>query len=84
MATFALDILQQQLHWTYFQLCIPNVHREMKSTMATLDPLSRSTYKLERHFFRHGCRTALKFGTHVRIDTLTLNKKIDPPHPMGV
>ena len=25
-----------------------------------------------------------KFGTHVRIDTLTLKKKIDPPHPRGV
>ena len=44
-----------------------------------------STYKLEGHFFRHGRRTAPKFGTHVPIDTLTLNKlKIDPPHPMGV
>ena len=27
-------------------------------------------------------RTAPKFGTHVRIDTLTL-KKINPPHPGG-
>ena len=27
-------------------------------------------------------RTVPKFGTHVRIDTLTL-KKIDPPHPGG-
>ena len=25
-----------------------------------------------------------KFGTHVRIDTLTLKKKFDPPHPRGV
>ena len=28
-------------------------------------------------------QTAPKFGTHVRIDTITL-KKIDPPHPRGV
>ena len=30
-------------------------------------------------------RTAPKFGTHVRIDTLTLKKykQIDPPHPRG-
>ena len=34
-------------------------------------------------FFRHDRRTAPKFGTHVRIDTLTLNKKFDPPHPRG-
>ena len=32
----------------------------------------------------HDRRTAPKFGTHVRIDTLTLKKKIDPPHPRGV
>ena len=30
----------------------------------------------------HDRRTAPKFGTHVRIDTLTL-KKIDPPHHGG-
>ena len=29
-------------------------------------------------------RTAPKFGTHVRIDTLTLKKKVDPPHHRGV
>ena len=30
-------------------------------------------------------QTAPKFGTHVRIDTLTLKiKKFDPPHPRGV
>ena len=29
-------------------------------------------------------RTAPKFGTHVRIDTLTLKQKFDPPHPRGV
>ena len=28
-------------------------------------------------------QTAPKFGTHVRIDTLTLKKKFDPPHPGG-
>ena len=28
-----------------------------------------STYKFKRHFFRHGRRTAPKFGTHVRIET---------------
>ena len=31
----------------------------------------------------HDRRTAPKFGTHVRIDTLTINKKLDPPHPRG-
>ena len=31
----------------------------------------------------HECRTAPKFGTHVRIDILTLKKKFDPPHPGG-
>ena len=31
----------------------------------------------------HDRRTAPKFGTHVRIDTLTLKKKFDPPHPGG-
>ena len=37
-----------------------------------------------RHFFRHGRRTAPKFGTHVRIETrLALTKKIHPPHPWG-
>ena len=30
----------------------------------------------------HDRRTAPKFGTHVRIDTLTLNKMY-PPHPGG-
>ena len=42
-----------------------------------------STYnKLERHFFRHGRRTAPKFGTHVRIETrLALTQtNFDPPH----
>ena len=33
-------------------------------------------------FFRHDRWTAPKFGTHVRIKTLTL-KKFDPPHPRG-
>ena len=32
----------------------------------------------------HDRRTAPKFGTHVRIDTLTLKKKFDPPHPGGI
>ena len=27
------------------------------------------TYKVKRHFFRHGRRTAPKFCTHVRIET---------------
>ena len=43
-----------------------------------------STYKFERIFFRYGRRNEPKFGTHVRIDTITLKKKIDPPHPRGV
>ena len=38
--------------------------------------MCKSTYKLERHFFRHGRRTVPKFGTHVPIDTLTLKKKL--------
>ena len=47
--------------------------------------ITKSTYKFKRHFFRHGCRTAPKFGTHVRIETrLALTKKIDPTHPKGV
>ena len=35
--------------------------------------------------FRHDRRTAHKFGTHVRIDTLTLRKikKLTHPHPRG-
>ena len=36
------------------------------------------TYKLERHFSRHGRRAAPKFRTRVRIDTLSF-KKSDPP-----
>ena len=31
--------------------------------------LDTSTYKYKRHFFRHGRRTAPKFGMHVRIET---------------
>ena len=31
----------------------------------------------------HDRRTAPKFGTHVRIDTLTLKKNVDPPTPGG-
>ena len=33
-----------------------------------------STYKFKRAFFRHDRRTTPKFGTHVRIATLTLKK----------
>ena len=33
-----------------------------------------STYKFERQNFRYGRRNEPKFGTHVRIDTLTLKK----------
>ena len=32
----------------------------------------------------HDRRTALKFGTHVRIDTLTLKKKLTHPTPGGL
>ena len=43
-----------------------------------------STYKFKRHFFRHGRRTALKFGTHVRIETrLALAKKLTQPTQGG-
>ena len=42
-----------------------------------------STYKFEGHFFRHERRIATKFGTHVRIDTLTLKKKKNPTPPQG-
>ena len=34
-----------------------------------------STYKYERQNFRYGRRNEPKFGTHVPIDTLTLNKQ---------
>ena len=33
-----------------------------------------STYKFERQNVRYGRRNEPKFGTHVRIDILTLNK----------
>ena len=33
-----------------------------------------SIIKVKRAFFRHDRRTAPKFSTHVRIDTLTLKK----------
>ena len=39
-------------------------------------------YTLHLLISGHERRTAPKFGSHVRIDTLTL-KKIDPPHPRG-
>ena len=35
---------------------------------------SVSTYKFERQNFLYGRRNEPKFGTHVRIDTLTLKK----------
>ena len=41
-----------------------------------------STYKFERQNFRYGRRNEPKFGTHVRIDTLTL-KKLTHPTPGG-
>ena len=34
-------------------------------------------------FFRHDRRTAPKFGTHVRIDTLTFKKNLTHPTPGG-
>ena len=34
-------------------------------------------------FFRHECRNAPKFGTHVRIDNLTLNIVLTHPTPGG-
>ena len=43
-----------------------------------------STYKFKRVFFRHDRRTAPKFGTHVRIETiLALTKKLTNPTPEG-
>ena len=36
--------------------------------------LGQSTYKFERPNFRHARRNDPKVGTHVQIDTLTLNK----------
>ena len=36
-------------------------------------------YTLHLLILGHDRRTAPKFGTHVRIDTLTIKKKIDPP-----
>ena len=48
--------------------------------MLTLVCVTISTYKFERQNFRHGRRNEPEFGTHVRIDTLTLKKKkMDPP-----
>ena len=46
---------------------------------------SPSTYKFERQNFRHGRRNEPKFGTHVRIDNLTLKKlkKLTHPTPGG-
>ena len=40
-----------------------------------------SYYKIEEHFFRTGRRNAPTFGTHVRIDTLTLKKTNFLTHP---
>ena len=37
-------------------------------------PHQVSTYKFEDIFFRYGRRNEPKFGTHVRIDTLTLKQ----------
>ena len=41
-----------------------------------------STYKVKRHFFRHGHPTSPKFGTHVRIETRLALTQIcfGPPH----
>ena len=41
-------------------------------------------YTLHLLISGHDRRTAPKFGTHVRIDTLTLKKNLNPPHPGGV
>ena len=54
---------------------------------SSLRPASSLPYPMystfmAKFFFRHGRRNEPKFGTHVRIDTLTL-KKIDPPNPRG-
>ena len=47
----------------------------------TITISATSTYKFERQNFRHGRRNEPKFGTHVRIDTLTLKKKKKLMHP---
>ena len=48
--------------------------------------LEISTYKFERQNFRYGRRNEPNFGTHVLIDTLTLNKpkKLTHPTPGGL
>ena len=40
-------------------------------------------YTLHLLISGHDSRTAPKFGSHVRIDTLTLNFFFDPPDPRG-
>ena len=67
------------------------VGREVLRCLPAMSPLSwlrlyfqKSTYKVKRHFFRHGRRIAPKFCTHVRIETrlaLSSNKFWPtPPH----
>ena len=51
-----------------------NIFLDLSQAFDTSDHTILSTYKYKRHFFRHGRRTGPKFGTHVRIDTLTLKK----------
>ena len=47
-------------------------------------PMQNLLINLKDTFFRHGRRTAPKFGSQVRTDTrLALTKKIDPTHPRG-
>ena len=42
---------------------------EFKTNREPYSSMYISTYKVKRHFFRHGHRTAPKFCTHVRIET---------------
>ena len=56
---------------------------ERRASLAPCSFGKISTYKFKRAFFRHERRTAPKFGTHVRIDTLTL-KKLTNPTPWGL
>ena len=44
-------------------------YRKDSISANTIKSQIASTYKVKRHFFRHGRRTAPKLCTHVRIET---------------
>ena len=69
--------------FSIYYLCSSTIEKHRKSFPETL--IEISTNKFEIHFFRHGRRTAPKFGTHVWIETrLALTKKqLTHPTPGG-